>query len=38
LTSLDGVSASSIGKAASELFKAKPTVVSVGDLGVIPYA
>lgn len=36
-SSLEGVSASSLGKAASELFKAKPTVVAVGDLTVLPY-
>ncbi|RSH87202.1 ubiquinol-cytochrome c reductase core subunit 1 [Saitozyma podzolica] len=35
---LQKVSASSIGKAASDLFKQKPTVVAVGDLNVLPYA
>ncbi|WWC89164.1 uncharacterized protein L201_004082 [Kwoniella dendrophila CBS 6074] len=36
--SFSGVSASSIQKAASELLKAKPTVVAVGNVNVLPYA
>ncbi|ORY32876.1 putative ubiquinol-cytochrome C reductase complex core protein 2 precursor [Naematelia encephala] len=36
--SLDKVTASALTKSATELFKAKPTVVAVGDLGVLPYA
>jgi ubiquinol-cytochrome c reductase core subunit 2 len=35
---LEKVSADSVGKAATDLFKAKPTVVAVGDLAVLPYA
>jgi ubiquinol-cytochrome c reductase core subunit 2 len=35
---LEKVSAESVGKAATDLFKAKPTVVAVGDLSVLPYA
>ncbi|WWC70157.1 uncharacterized protein I206_104104 [Kwoniella pini CBS 10737] len=36
--SFSGVSASSISKAASELLKSKPTVVSIGNVNVLPYA
>ncbi|WWC94612.1 hypothetical protein V866_001459 [Kwoniella sp. B9012] len=36
--SFSGVSASSVSKAASELLKAKPTVVAVGNVNVLPYA
>ncbi|KAK4689991.1 hypothetical protein P7C73_g94, partial [Tremellales sp. Uapishka_1] len=36
--SLDKVSATALGKAATDLFKAKPTIVAVGDLHVLPYA
>jgi len=32
------VSASSLEKASSELFKGKPTVIAVGDLAKLPYA
>ncbi|OWZ70312.1 hypothetical protein AYX14_04277 [Cryptococcus neoformans] len=36
--SFSGVSASSISKAAGELLKGKPTVVSIGNISVLPYA
>ncbi|KAK8864552.1 hypothetical protein IAR55_001802 [Kwoniella newhampshirensis] len=36
--SFSSVSASSISKAAAELLKAKPTVVSIGNVSVLPYA
>jgi len=36
--SIDKVSASSLGKAAGDLFKHKPTIVAVGDLSILPYA
>lgn len=35
---IEKTSAESVSKAAEALFKAKPTVVAVGDLAVLPYA
>ncbi|WWD17132.1 hypothetical protein CI109_101569 [Kwoniella shandongensis] len=36
--SFSSVSASSVSKAATELLKAKPTVVAIGNVAVLPYA
>lgn len=35
---IEKTSAESVSKTAEALFKAKPTVVAVGDLAVLPYA